>query len=122
MAMDIEDRVAQAMRQLESNIEKARRNPEAVLQGSFSGTARNVTVWVDSLGRTERCRITPGSVLEGDEAQLIQAFQEATRKARRKAENLEFEDEAEDHCERGAARRGFLDEADADEGPPTWLR
>ncbi|MGP4014797.1 YbaB/EbfC family nucleoid-associated protein [Saccharopolyspora sp. 5N708] len=117
--MDIEDRLAQAMRQLESNIEKARRNPEAVLQGSFSGTSRNITVWVDALGRTERCRITPGSVLEGDEARLIQAFQEATRKARRKAENLEFEDEAEDHREPGAARRGFPDE---DEGPLAWLR
>ncbi|MEV4729031.1 hypothetical protein [Saccharopolyspora sp. NPDC049426] len=123
--MEIESQVANAMRQLEKNIEKARKNPQAVLQGSFPGTSRNVTVWVDSLGRTERYRIAPNSVAEGDELQLIHAFDEATKKARQKAENLEFEEDGESPHESPAAWRPSNrapENADWDEEPGTWLR
>ncbi|GAA4884761.1 YbaB/EbfC family nucleoid-associated protein [Saccharopolyspora cebuensis] len=124
--MDIEDRIAQAMRQLQSNVDKASKNPEAVLQGNFSGTSGNVTVWVDALGRTERCRILPNSVFEGDEFRLVEAFNEATKEARRKAENLEFEDEAEGRHERPAPespnrQRSWADDH-VEEESATWLR
>lgn len=123
--MDVEARVAQAMRQLESNIEKASRNPDAVLQGSFSATSGNVTVWVDALGRTERFRVAPDSVLEGDESRLVEALNEATKEARRKAENLEFE-EQEGHQEHAAGqrrnRRRLSEEAHTGEVPESWLR
>ena len=76
--MSIDDKVAQAMRLLKRNVAKASANPEAVLQGSFSATSGNVTVWVDSLGRTERYRIAPNSVFDGDEPLLIEALEAAT--------------------------------------------
>lgn len=124
--MDVEDRVAQAMKQLERNVEKAARNPEAVLHGSFSATSRNVTVWVDALGRTERYRITPNSVAEGDELQLIEAFNTATKEARRKAENLEFDGEPAAHHDQAVSRRpprrGAPDWDDTDEGHTSWLQ
>lgn len=124
--MDVESQVAKAMQKLERNIEKASRNPQAVLQGSFSGTSRNVTVWVDSLGRTDRYRITPNSVAEGDELLLMQALDEATRKAREKAENLDF-DEDDNQVEDPPATRNHVrqqqeTESNWDEEPGSWLR
>lgn len=124
--MSIDDKVAQAMRLLEHNVAKANANPEAVLRGSFSATSGNVTVWVDSLGRTERYRIAPNSVFEGDELLLTDALEAATQEARRKAEHLEF-DEASPPAQARPATESPVQRPAWDEGFPaggesTWLR
>ena len=123
--MDIESRISEAMRQLEKNVEKAARNPEEVLQGGFSSTSRNVTVWVDALGRTERCRIAPNSVAAGDEWQLIEDFNEATKKAQQKAANLEFNAASQETPATTASRRRSRSRPpvneDWEEGPASWL-
>lgn len=125
--MNIDDEVARAMRQLEHNVTKANTNPEAVLRGSFSATSANVTVWVDSLGRTEHCRIAPNSICEGDELLLIESFEAATREARRKAENLEFDEDSIDERPHPGnksqeERRPAWDDDSSAEGESTWLR
>lgn len=124
--MSIDDKVAHAMRLLENNVAKASANPEAVLQGSFSATSGSVTVWVDSLGRTERYRIAPNSISEGDELLLIEALESATQEARRKAEHLEFDEvstpeQARPATESQGQRPAWHEDFSAEE-ESTWLR
>ncbi|MBE9376524.1 YbaB/EbfC family nucleoid-associated protein [Saccharopolyspora sp. HNM0983] len=113
------------MRQLEHNAEKATRNPEAVLNGSFSATSGNVTVWVDTLGRTEYYRIAPNSVFEGDEIRLIEGLNAATQEARRKADHLEFDEESDDARAQPASERPKQQpswyQEPPHEGNATWL-
>lgn len=73
------ERIEQAMRQVEITAERAARNPEAAVFGRFRGDSRagTVTVWVDPLGRLDRVEIAPGSVLPGDETALATAVEEA---------------------------------------------
>jgi DNA-binding protein YbaB len=89
--VDIQERVSQAMEQLERNVQRAMQDPDAVLQGSFKGTSGAVTVWVDAVGRAERFRIEPGAVQEGDEKLIMDQLMEANRKAQHAAENLDVE-------------------------------
>ncbi|MCI2423759.1 YbaB/EbfC family nucleoid-associated protein [Saccharopolyspora sp. K220] len=108
--MEAQFRIEESMDRLRRNLEKARQNPQAVLDGHFSGTSPSgaVTVWVDSLGRVERVRVAPGMFADGDEKLIADEFMAANTKARRAAENLDF-DGAEEALQ---ARATSVDEVD----------
>ncbi|GAA2810257.1 YbaB/EbfC family nucleoid-associated protein [Saccharopolyspora taberi] len=92
--MDAQVRIEQAMDQLSRNLQRAKEDPQAVLEGKFSGTSPSgaVTVWVDSLGRVDHIRIEPDAFSSGGEKFIMDEFMAANSSARRAAENLEFED------------------------------
>lgn len=80
------------MEKLRRNIDVARRNPAAVINGNFKGVSASgeVTVWVDAMGRVQRCSVAPYTARPGSEQLLAEAFMQACARARTAAENLEF--------------------------------
>ncbi|GAA3358239.1 YbaB/EbfC family nucleoid-associated protein [Saccharopolyspora gregorii] len=93
--MDAQARIEEAMAQLGRNMPKVRADPQAVLDGRFTGVSSSggVTVVVDSLGRVEEVRLAPGACSRYGETELASEVVEASTAARRAAEELDFDAE-----------------------------